>query len=90
MVRNGFKIILSDPNVKAIFVNIFGGILRCDRIANGIIEAAKSVKITVPLIIRLEGTNADEAKKILEASNIDMIVAKDLKDGAERTVKAIR
>ena len=89
-VTNGFRIILSDPNVKAIFVNIFGGIVRCDRIANGIIEAAKNVDITVPLIVRLAGTNADEAKKILETSGIDMIVAGNLKDGAEKAAAAIK
>ena len=88
-VTNGFRIILSDPNVKAIFVNIFGGIVRCDRIANGIIEAAKNVDITVPLVVRLAGTNADEAKKILETSGIDMIVAANLKDGAEKAAAAI-
>lgn len=89
-VTNGFKIILSDPNVKAIFVNIFGGIVRCDRIANGIIEAAKNVNITVPLIVRLAGTNAIEAKEILKKSGIKLEVADGLKDGAEKVVKAIR
>lgn len=89
-VTNGFKIILSDPNVKAIFVNIFGGIVRCDRIANGIIEAAKNVNITVPLIVRLAGTNAVEAKEILKKSGIKLEVADGLKDGAEKVVKAIR
>jgi len=88
-VTNGFKIILSDPNVKAIFVNIFGGIVRCDRIANGIIEAAKNVNITVPLIVRLAGTNAEEAKEILKKSGIKLEVADGLKDGAEKVVKAI-
>ena len=89
-VTNGFKIILSDPNVKAIFVNIFGGIVRCDRIANGIIEAAKNVNINVPLIVRLAGTNAEEAKEILKNSGIKLEVADGLKDGAEKVVKAIR
>ena len=88
-VTNGFKIILSDPNVKAIFVNIFGGIVRCDRIANGIIEAAKNVKITAPLVVRLAGTNAEEAKEILKNSGIKLEVADGLKDGAEKVVKAI-
>jgi len=88
-VTNGFKIILSDPNVKAIFVNIFGGIVRCDRIANGIIEAAKNVNINVPLIVRLAGTNAEEAKDILLKSGIKLEVADGLKDGAEKVVKAI-
>jgi succinyl-CoA synthetase beta subunit len=88
-VTNGFKIILSDKNVKAIFVNIFGGIVRCDRIANGIIEAAKNVKITVPLVVRLAGTNAEEAKEILLKSGIKLEVADGLKDGAEKVVRAI-
>ncbi|MDH5719260.1 MAG: ADP-forming succinate--CoA ligase subunit beta [Spirochaetia bacterium] len=88
-VTNGFKIILSDKNVKGIFVNIFGGIVRCDRIANGIVEAAKNVDINVPLVVRLAGTNAELAKEILENSGIQMIVANDLKDGAEKIVGAI-
>ena len=89
-VTNGFKIILSDPHVKAIFVNIFGGIVRCDRIANGIIEAAKNVNINVPLIVRLAGTNAEEAKEILLKSGIQLDVADGLKDGADKVVKAIK
>ncbi|HNO92394.1 MAG TPA: ADP-forming succinate--CoA ligase subunit beta, partial [bacterium] len=74
-VENGFKIILSDPHVKAIFINIFGGIVRCDRIANGVVQAAKNVNIRVPLIVRLKGTNAEEAKEILRKSGIPMLVA---------------
>ena len=89
-VTNGFKIILSDPNVKGIFVNIFGGIVRCDRIANGIIEAAKNVEITVPLVVRLAGTNAEEARDILVKSGLKLEVATGLKDGAEKIVAAIR
>lgn len=89
-VTNGFKIILSDKNVKAIFVNIFGGIVRCDRIANGIIEAAKNVDITVPLIVRLAGTNAEEARKILMDSGLELEVAEGLKDGAEKVVASIK
>lgn len=88
-VTNGFKIILSDKNVKAIFVNIFGGIVRCDRIANGIIEAAKNVDITVPLIVRLAGTNAEEARQILKDSGLKLEVAEGLKDGAEKVVASI-
>ncbi|RME88068.1 MAG: ADP-forming succinate--CoA ligase subunit beta [Candidatus Hydrogenedentota bacterium] len=88
-VTNGFKIILSDPNVKGIYVNIFGGIVRCDRIANGIVEAAKNVEINVPLVVRLAGTNAEEAKEILRKSGIKMEVADSLKDGAQKIVKAI-
>ena len=89
-VKNGFRIILEDPSVKAILINIFGGIVRCDRIANGIIEAAKNVNINVPLIVRLAGTNAEEAKEILLKSGIRLDVADGLKDGAEKVVKAIR
>ena len=89
-VTNGFKIILSDENVKGIFINIFGGIVRCDRIANGILEAAKNVDINVPLVVRLAGTNAEEARKILEESDLKTIVATDLKEGAEKIVEAIK
>ncbi|MBW1646076.1 MAG: ADP-forming succinate--CoA ligase subunit beta [Deltaproteobacteria bacterium] len=89
-VANAFRIILSDPNVKAVLVNIFGGIVRCDRIANGIIEAAREVEIKVPLVVRLEGTNAEEASKILEGSGIEMTVAKGLADAAQKVVAAIQ
>ena len=85
-VRDGFKIILGDPNVKAILINIFGGIVRCDRIANGVIEAAKTINISVPLVVRLEGTNAEEAKVLLNNSDIDFIVADSLADAAEKVV----
>ena len=86
-VAKGFEIILSDKNVKAIFVNIFGGIVRCDRVANGIIEATKITKINVPVIVRLDGTNAKEAENILNNSGIkNIIAAKNLKDGAKKSV----
>ena len=88
-VRDGFKIILSDPNVKAILINIFGGIVRCDRVAKGVIEATKSVEIKVPVVIRLEGTNAKEAAELLEQSAMDFIVANSLKEASEKVVKAI-
>jgi len=88
-VTAGFKLILSDPNVKGIFVNIFGGIVRCDRIANGIIEAAKNVEINVPLVVRLAGTNAEEAAVILADSGIKMIIADTLADGADKIAKAV-
>ncbi|MBI3394323.1 MAG: ADP-forming succinate--CoA ligase subunit beta [Spirochaetia bacterium] len=88
-VANGFRIILGDPHVKAIFVNIFGGIVQCDRVANGIVEAAKQVNIHVPLIVRLKGTNADKAKEILAASGLTITVADELKDGAEKVAKSI-
>ena len=89
-VANAFRIILSDPNVKAVLVNIFGGIVRCDRIANGIIEATKMVDIKVPLVVRLEGTNAEEAAKILEGSGIEMTVARGLADAAEKVVASFK
>jgi succinyl-CoA synthetase beta subunit len=87
-VRNGFKIILSDPNVKAILINIFGGIVRCDRIAAGVIEASKSIDINVPVVVRLAGTNAEEAANMLEESGLNFIVAHNLKDAAEKAVAA--
>jgi len=88
-VAKGFEIILSDPNVKSIFVNIFGGIVRCDRIANGILQATEKVEVNVPVIVRLDGTNAKEAAEILRNANIKNIIpATDLKDGAQKAVKA--
>ncbi len=90
-VAKGFEIILSDPNVKSIFVNIFGGIVRCDRIANGIIEATKKVDVNVPVVVRLDGTNAPEAAEILKNSNINNIIsATDLLDGAKKAVAAAK
>jgi len=90
-VAKGFEIILKNPNVKAIFVNIFGGIVRCDRIANGILEATKLVDVHVPVIVRLDGTNAEEAAVILQNANIaNIITATDLADGAAKAVKAAR
>ncbi|MCE9597914.1 MAG: ADP-forming succinate--CoA ligase subunit beta [Spirochaetia bacterium] len=89
-VANGFRIILGDPNVKAIFINVFGGIVQCDRVANGIIQAAKDVNIHVPLVVRLKGTNADIAKEILAKSGLKILVADELKDGAEKVADAIR
>ena len=88
-VRDGFKIILSDPNVKAILINIFGGIVRCDRVAKGVIEAANTIKINLPVVVRLEGTNAEEAGDLLQNSNIDFIVAKTLEDAADKVVKTL-
>lgn len=89
-VRNGFKIILSDPNVKAILINIFGGIVRCDRIAAGVIEASKSIDVNVPVVVRLAGTNAEEAAEMLEKSGLNFIVAHNLKDAAEKAVAAVK
>lgn len=88
-VRNGFKIILSDPNVKAILINIFGGIVRCDRVANGVIEAVKTIDVNVPVVIRLEGTNAVEAGQILRDSGMAFTVASTLEDAAQKVVKVL-
>jgi succinyl-CoA synthetase beta subunit len=90
-VAKGFEIILKNPNVKAIFVNIFGGIVRCDRIANGILEATKITDVNVPVIVRLDGTNAPEAAEILKNANIsNIIVGNDLGDGAAKAVAAAK
>jgi len=89
-VANGFKIILSDKNVKAVLINIFGGIVRCDRVANGVVEAAKKVQVNVPVVVRLEGTNAKEAREILAHSGLNFMVAGSLQDAAEKVTKAIR
>lgn len=88
-VASGFKIILSDKNVKAILINIFGGIVRCDRVANGVVEAAKVVDVKIPIVIRLAGTNADIAADILRNSGMSFLVAGDLKDAAEKVTKAL-
>ena len=88
-VRNGFNIILRDPNVKAILVNIFGGIVRCDRVAKGIIEAAKSIEINVPLVIRLAGTNAEEAAELLQNSGMNFEVAQTLEEAAQTVVNVL-
>ena len=88
-VSSAFKIILSDKGVKGILVNIFGGIMRCDIIAEGIVAAAKELEISVPLVVRLEGTNVDEGKKILDNSSIEIISANDLDDAAKKIVKLV-
>ncbi len=88
-VANGFKIILADKSVKAVLINIFGGIVRCDRVANGVVEAAKMVQVQVPVVVRLEGTNAIEARDILANSGLNFSVASSLQDAAEKVTKAI-
>ena len=85
-VKNGFKIILSDKNVKAILINIFGGIVRCDRVAKGVINAVEELGLKVPVVVRLEGTNAEEAKAILKESGLSIIPANDMRDAAEKVV----
>jgi succinyl-CoA synthetase beta subunit len=87
-VKNGFKIILSDKNVKAVLINIFGGIVRCDRVANGIIEAVKELNLNVPVVVRLEGTNADLARELLGKSGVNVIPATTIADAAEKVVAA--
>ncbi|MCX6122102.1 MAG: ADP-forming succinate--CoA ligase subunit beta [Ignavibacteriales bacterium] len=88
-VEAGFKIILKDENVKAILINIFGGIVRCDRVAKGVVEAAKNVDVQVPIVVRLAGTNAELAAEILENSGIKFLVAGTLKEAAEKVTNAI-
>lgn len=89
-VKNGFRIILSDHNVKAVLINIFGGIVRCDRVANGIIQAVKELELNVPVVVRLEGTNADIAKKLLNESGVAIIGADSIADAAEKVVAAAK
>ena len=89
-VKNGFRIILSDENVKAVLINIFGGIVRCDRVANGVIQAVKELGLKVPVVVRLEGTNAKEAQKILSESGVDIIPAVGMKDAAQKVVNAAK
>jgi succinyl-CoA synthetase beta subunit len=89
-VTSAFQIITQDPNVKGIFVNIFGGIMRCDVIATGIVAAVKSVGLKVPLVVRLEGTNVEQGKQILRDSGFDVVAAESLKDGAEKIVELVR
>ena len=88
-VAEAFKIIVSDPNVQAILVNIFGGIVRCDLIAEGIIQAIQEVGVEVPVIVRLEGTNVDEGKKLLSESGLAIISAENLADAAAKAVAAV-
>jgi succinyl-CoA synthetase beta subunit len=86
-VKHGFEIILSDPNVRAVFINIFGGIMRCDIVANGVVAAAKSLGFKTPVVVRLEGTNVELGQKILRESGLNFTVAVGMKDGAEKVVQ---
>jgi succinyl-CoA synthetase beta subunit len=90
MVKNGFKILMSDPAVKAVLINIFGGILRCDTLAKGVIEAVSEVKVNAPIVIRLEGTNVEEGRRLLNSSGLQFTVAVGMKDAAEKVVLALR
>jgi len=89
MVENGFRIILSDPNVKAILINIFGGILRCDVLAEGVVHAAAKTGINVPVVIRMEGTNVEQGRRILSESGLNLITATDLKDAAQKIAEVV-
>jgi succinyl-CoA synthetase beta subunit len=89
-VTAGFKIILEDPNVKGIFVNIFGGIMKCDVIANGVIAAAKELGLTIPVVVRLAGTNVELGQQLLQESGLDLIPADNMADGARKIVAAVQ
>lgn len=89
-VREAFKIILSDKNVKGIFINIFGGIMKCDVIASGVVEAAKQISLDRPLVVRLEGTNVDLGKKILRESGLEIVAADSMEDGAKKIVQLVK
>ena len=89
MVENGFKIMLGDKNVKGILINIFGGILRCDVLAQGVVQAAKKIGIDIPVVIRMEGTNVDAGRKILSDSGLNLITAVDLKDAAQKVAQLV-
>jgi len=90
MIENAFRILVVDPKVKAIFINIFGGILRCDLLANGVVAAAKKLNLKIPVIIRMEGTNMEEGHRILNESGLNFIVGNGMKDSAKKVVQAIQ
>jgi len=90
MVENGFRIILSDSNVKAVLINIFGGILRCDVLAEGVVQAARKTGINVPVVIRMQGTNVEKGREILAASGLNLITAEDLNDAAGKIAEIVR
>ena len=89
-VTAAFKLILADKNVRGILINIFGGIMRCDVLAQGVVDAAKEINLSVPLVVRLAGTNFEEGKKILEKSNLKILSASNLNDAAKKIVEAIK
>jgi len=89
MVENGFRIILSDSKVKGILINIFGGILRCDVLAQGVVQAAEKVKLSVPVVVRMEGTNVEEGRRILADSGLELINAADLADAAKKVAEIV-
>ena len=89
-IEEAFKILIADENVKAIFINIFGGILRCDRLATGVVSAAKKIDVKVPVVIRMEGTNVEEGNRILQESGFNFLIGNGMKDGAEKAVSALK
>ena len=88
-IENGFRLIMSDPNVKGILINVFGGILRCDVLAQGVVQAATKLKLSVPVVVRMEGTNVEEGRKILADSGLDLVNAVDLADAAEKVAALV-
>jgi succinyl-CoA synthetase beta subunit len=86
-IRNAFKILMADTNVKAVLINIFGGILRCDVLAQGVIAAVKDLHVTVPIVIRMEGTNVEEGKRMLAESGLNFVTADDMADAAARSLR---
>ncbi len=89
-VENAFRILLADPNVQAVLINIFGGIVRCDMVARGVVEAAKNLGVTVPIVVRLEGTNVEEGQRVLQESGMNFLVANGMKDAADKVVAATK
>jgi succinyl-CoA synthetase beta subunit len=85
-VKNAFKILVKDPSVKGVFINIFGGILRCDVLASGVVAAAKELNLKLPVVVRMEGTNVEKGQEILRDSGLGLTIAKDMKDGAQKVV----
>ncbi len=85
-VKNAFEILLADKNVKAVLINIFGGIMRCDIVASGVVEAAKAIGVNIPVVVRLEGTNVEKGQEILRSSGLRFTVADGMKDAAEKVV----
>jgi len=85
-IRNAFRILISDSSVRAVFINIFGGILRCDTLATGVVEAARELKLEVPIVVRMEGTNVEKGREILTTSGLNFTIADGMRDGAEKAV----
>jgi succinyl-CoA synthetase beta subunit len=90
MVENAFRILLMDPNVRAVFINIFGGILRCDVFAQGVVQAVKNVQVQLPVVVRMEGTNVEKGRALLQQSGLNFVVAENMRDAADKVVAALR